>query len=333
MRKRERENPCPTCGHYHKWEQGEKCKICGHRIMTPDENVSEPRSAFSTEILPNFLYVGSYDNASRSELLKAQGISRILNTVSTCQNLYKNSFVYHTVMEKDILPFDECTNFIDEAAREGARVLVHCMSGSNRSPAVVTAYLMRHKGWRLAESYQWVQERRPSVQINAAFMAQLQEFDRRLFGDAPAQLPHQGAHPTPPGFPASSTSAAQPTAAAPFGSYGTSALPTASGAAPSFFNATPMSAANGFSGPSESTGNGLPNPGMTDGSPFASSAGGMNGGFSFGSPEVPNLSLSSGSRGAFVFGADRGGPGMGGWGHSGMNGVANGHGDMMMEGS
>jgi dual specificity MAP kinase phosphatase len=29
--------------------------------------------------LPQFLYLGSYDNASRAELLKAQGISRILD--------------------------------------------------------------------------------------------------------------------------------------------------------------------------------------------------------------------------------------------------------------
>ncbi|WZY84408.1 hypothetical protein YC2023_030792 [Brassica napus] len=82
MRKRERENPCSLCGHYHKYEEGEVCGICGHRMPDPSD-VPAPQvhvSAFPSEILPEFLFLGSYDNASRSELLKTQGISRVLNT-------------------------------------------------------------------------------------------------------------------------------------------------------------------------------------------------------------------------------------------------------------
>lgn len=80
MRKRERENPCGVCGHYHKYEEGEVCQICGHRMAGVAEKVSSIQvSAFPTEILPEFLYLGSYDNASRAELLKTQGISRVLN--------------------------------------------------------------------------------------------------------------------------------------------------------------------------------------------------------------------------------------------------------------
>lgn len=36
----------------------------------------------------------------------------------------------------------------------------------DRSPAIVIAYLMKSKGWRLAQSYQWVKERRPSVDLS-----------------------------------------------------------------------------------------------------------------------------------------------------------------------
>lgn len=79
MRKRERENPCGVCGHYHKYEEGEVCGVCGHRIPVSTEKTSIHVSAFPSEILPEFLYLGSYDNASRSELLKTQGISRVLN--------------------------------------------------------------------------------------------------------------------------------------------------------------------------------------------------------------------------------------------------------------
>ena len=42
--------------------------------------------------------------------------------------------------------------------------LNHAVS-NNRSPAIVIAYLMKSKGWRLAQSYQWVKERRLSVEL------------------------------------------------------------------------------------------------------------------------------------------------------------------------
>ncbi|CAN6804565.1 unnamed protein product [Brassica oleracea] len=168
MRKRERENPCSLCGHYHKYEEGEVCGICGHR--KPDSSdVAAPQvqlSAFPTEILPEFLYLGSYDNASRSEVLKTQGISRVLNTVPMCQNLYRNSFTYHCLSDEKVLQFDDAIQFLDQCEKDKARVLVHCMSGKSRSPAVVVAYLMKRKGWRLAEK----------------FYQQLEAFERTILG-------------------------------------------------------------------------------------------------------------------------------------------------------
>ncbi|KAM7271331.1 hypothetical protein ACFE04_030545 [Oxalis oulophora] len=184
MRKRERENPCGICGHYHDYENGEICGTCGHRIPQSSEQSSVHVSAFPSEILPDFLYLGSYDNASRSELLKTQGISCLLNTVPSCQNLYKNSFGYHCLEDSKNLAFDEAIPYLEKCEKEKARVLVHCMSGRNRSPAIVIAYLMKSRGWRLAQSYQWVKERRPSVEISKDFYYQLQEFEEKIFPSA-----------------------------------------------------------------------------------------------------------------------------------------------------
>ncbi|KAF4368240.1 hypothetical protein CsatB_020102 [Cannabis sativa] len=191
MRKRERENPCGVCGHYHKYEEGEVCGICGHRIPVSSEKTSIQVSAFPSEILPDFLYLGSYDNASRSELLKTQGISRVLNTVPACQNLYKNSFTYHCLQDEVTLQFDDANQFLEQCEKDKARVLVHCMSGRNRSPAVVMAYLMKSRGWRLAQSYQWVKERRPSVQLTEAVSQQLQEYEQKIFGSIDNNTPAQ----------------------------------------------------------------------------------------------------------------------------------------------
>ncbi|KAE8685907.1 Protein-tyrosine-phosphatase IBR5 [Hibiscus syriacus] len=212
MRKRERENPCWICGHYHKYEEGEVCGICGHRTPVSSDKTSLQVSAFPSEILPDFLYLGSYDNACRSELLKTQGITRVLNTVPACQNLYKNSFTYHCLQDDKILQFDDAIQFLEQCERDKAQVLVHCMSGKNRSPAIVIAFLMRSKGWRLPQSYQFVKERRPSVDINQAIYQQLQEYEQKLFGSSnnhnPALLAFQPAgatfnvgNPVPVGLP------------------------------------------------------------------------------------------------------------------------------------
>ncbi|KAL3624662.1 Protein-tyrosine-phosphatase ibr5 [Castilleja foliolosa] len=187
MRKRERENPCGICGHYHKYEEGEVCGVCGHRMAAVvDNSAASPvhASAFPSEILPEFLYLGSYDNASRAELLKTQGISRVLNTVPACQNLYKNSFTYHCLQYDQKLPFDDAVQFLEQCEIDKARVLVHCMSGKNRSPAIVMAFLMKSKGWKLAQCYQWVKEHRPSVELNQALYEQLQEYEQKIFGTA-----------------------------------------------------------------------------------------------------------------------------------------------------
>lgn len=183
MRKRERENPCGICGHYHKYEEGEPCGVCGHRMAAVSDKTSSIQvSAFPSEILPEFLFLGSYDNASRAELLKTQGISRVLNTVPACQNLYKNSFTYHCLQDDQDLHFDDAIQFLEQCEKDRARVLVHCMSGKSRSPAIVIAYLMKSKGWKLAQSYQWVKDRRPSVDLNQGVYQLVQEYEQKIFG-------------------------------------------------------------------------------------------------------------------------------------------------------
>ncbi|THG21408.1 hypothetical protein TEA_008504 [Camellia sinensis var. sinensis] len=69
-----------------------------------------------------------------------------------------------------------------QCERDRARVLVHCMSGKSRSPGIVIAYLMKSKGWRLAQSYQWVKDRRPPVELTQAVYRQLQEYEQKIFG-------------------------------------------------------------------------------------------------------------------------------------------------------
>ncbi|KAF2292346.1 hypothetical protein GH714_020409 [Hevea brasiliensis] len=109
--------------------------------------------------------------------------------------MYKNSFTYHSLQDDKILQFEDANQFLEQCEKDKARVLVHCMSGKNRSPAIVIAYLMKSKGWRLAQSYQWVKERRSSVDLTQAVYQQLQEYEQKMFG------PSNGNKPALPIFP------------------------------------------------------------------------------------------------------------------------------------
>lgn len=65
--------------------------------------------------------------------------------------------------------------------RDGG-TLVHCAAGMSRSPALVMAYLMRHRGVTLRQAHHWVQESRPFVRLNSGFWEQLLKYERRLYG-------------------------------------------------------------------------------------------------------------------------------------------------------
>ncbi len=59
------------------FEGMEPCSVCGHVLNQNEKKKFE--TVLPTAIIPGFLYLGSYDTASRSEILKAMAITHILN--------------------------------------------------------------------------------------------------------------------------------------------------------------------------------------------------------------------------------------------------------------
>lgn len=87
MKRRQREEPCGVCEHFHNYEAGEPCGVCGHQMSSSSSSSStsidtpfvHKESAFPSEILKDFLYLGTYDHSSRYQALKFHGISHILS--------------------------------------------------------------------------------------------------------------------------------------------------------------------------------------------------------------------------------------------------------------
>ena len=156
------------------------CKL-GHLLIGADVHMNE-QAVLPVAIIPGFLYHGNYDTASRSDIIKALGMTHLLNTVLTSSELYKNTFCYHTVSTNPPkLP--ECIEFLERVEKEdNGKVMVYCMSGQSRSPTIIIAFLMKSRGWRLLESYKWVKEKRSMVNLNAEDKKKLIEYEISLFG-------------------------------------------------------------------------------------------------------------------------------------------------------
>ncbi|KAG2825740.1 hypothetical protein PC118_g4727 [Phytophthora cactorum] len=114
-------------------------------------------------VIMNHVLLGSRENAEDSRLLNMLGITHICN----CATQIGNSFE---------------AKFIKRVERLRGRVLIHCISGVSRSPALLIAYLMIDKKIPLLEAYNMVKRKRHIVQPNQAFRLQLAKYELMLFG-------------------------------------------------------------------------------------------------------------------------------------------------------
>jgi len=77
---------------------------------------------------------------------------------------------------------DECFAFIEEAILKGDSVLVHSVKGQSRACTVLATYVMRKYRWALLKTLEFLNSRRPDLEIKAAFIHQLTAFENRLIG-------------------------------------------------------------------------------------------------------------------------------------------------------
>ncbi|KAG7175569.1 Dual specificity protein phosphatase 14-like 2 [Homarus americanus] len=83
---------------------------------------------------------------------------------------------------------DAITDKIDDVRGSGRRVLVHCVAGVSRSPAIILAYLVKYADMSLRQAFLHVRSVRPNIRPNAGFFSQLIEFERRVRGSTSVTL-------------------------------------------------------------------------------------------------------------------------------------------------
>jgi protein-tyrosine phosphatase len=101
------------------------------------------------EILPD-LFLGDRGDARDRERLQKHGITHIANCSKELPCHFEEEFVYLWLKMEDPDPafaamIPEFCAFIDAGRLQG-KVMVHCMGGVSRSPAVILAYLCQLDG-------------------------------------------------------------------------------------------------------------------------------------------------------------------------------------------
>jgi protein-tyrosine phosphatase len=161
--------------------------------------IMEYFSKTMSEIIPDFLYLSSYNVAKNKEIVYDHKITHIINSAAdVCQNHfeddsnndsnpieYKISYLSFNLkdhaMENIECLFYEIIQFIENARVNNGRVLVHCIQGISRSVTLVLAYLMFSQKLNYDEAFKIVSSKRSIASPNLGFSIQLQNFYQRLY--------------------------------------------------------------------------------------------------------------------------------------------------------
>lgn len=132
------------------------------------------------------LYIGSIGAAINKEALKANGITHVLCAAGGIKLYHPNDFIYKQIIIGDTPQSDiyahlaSCCSFIGRAISGGGRVLVHCFAGKSRSATVLASYLMLTKRMDMVTAIDLIRKKRPIVQPNPGFCAQLLKWNRYI---------------------------------------------------------------------------------------------------------------------------------------------------------
>ncbi|CAF1401445.1 unnamed protein product [Adineta ricciae] len=135
------------------------------------------------------LYIGSETNAKNLEELSSEQIRSIVNVTSHVPLYHSEQFQYchlpaDDTQKQNLLEyFDQAYSFICKSLENNEKVLVHCVAGISRSPAIVIGFLMRYAKMNMNDAYDFVKRKRSIVSPNLNFMGQLLEYEKKLKQD------------------------------------------------------------------------------------------------------------------------------------------------------
>lgn len=150
------------------------------------ESPQKPNGRFEISKIISGLYLGGEESAMNKELLKKNNVSVILNITNYIPFYHETEFTYHRIPIIDSHNvnikqyFDDTFKIIDDVIMDNKNILVHCHAGISRSATIVIAYIMKKNKMKINEAYKFVHEKRPCIEPNIGFYAQLMVYEKEL---------------------------------------------------------------------------------------------------------------------------------------------------------
>ena len=125
------------------------------------------------------LYIGDLSQATSQRWLENHNITHIVNTTQEIKNVFPHNYIYLNLFLIDNpsqsldSALERSNRFIRNAIAGGGVVLVHCYAGISRSSSIVIYYLMKSRGWKYHQVYNYLKERHPRAYPNYGFSKQL----------------------------------------------------------------------------------------------------------------------------------------------------------------
>ena len=126
-----------------------------------------------TELIENFLYLGSSQTSKNIDGLRSLQITHIVNLAGKCH--YPSEFTYGIFHIEDGLSKNKLDKnlplilqFIDQARQGNSshRVLIHCRGGISRTPFIAILYLMHSMNMPLIDAFNRVKTARSQTRIH-----------------------------------------------------------------------------------------------------------------------------------------------------------------------
>nr|XP_046910695.1 dual specificity protein phosphatase 4-like isoform X2 [Dermatophagoides farinae] len=176
---------------------GTKLPGYGSILIEQDLHFPNPCDICRREIHHQSNNCRSQTYAARSKpFLKDIGVTHVLNcALNHCltyndmkfdQEYYQDYKIKFKGLELDDICteniaryFDESIEFIDDAMKNGGKILIHCLAGISRSATITIAYLMKQHSMTIEDAIKIVKQNR-RVYPNEGFLKQLVELDFKL---------------------------------------------------------------------------------------------------------------------------------------------------------
>lgn len=155
--------------------------------LSPNQNRN---STSMSEIIKNFLFLGSAKDAMNLQTLHAFHITFVLcvahelrDIIQSDQSVKRLYLPLHDNAEDDIsLQFQSSFDFINDAKMNKASVLVHCSFGISRAPAVIMAYLITVRSQSYSKAFRFVKSIRKISDPRLTFRMALQDLSNEIHG-------------------------------------------------------------------------------------------------------------------------------------------------------